>query len=178
MKKENWALILSVFAFCFSAYAALACDKRIEADWMGILVGILALLVTVLIGWQIYNVVYLEHKIKQLVRNDTMKVEQDMRKGVRNAAIQSNLLMAISYLKVRNWHMLIITFDVLMRDIINNEDKEKAKEIIDMIISLDVFKGLMSEKDIKDLKGLEKRAKGLGKLTDRVFDLMTFLHSL
>ena len=39
---------MSIAAILLSIYAAFVCDKRIEADWMGILVGVLALLVTVL----------------------------------------------------------------------------------------------------------------------------------
>lgn len=57
---KNWNYIsigLSVFAIILSGYATFICDKRIEADWMSILVGILALLVTVLIGWNIYSLI-------------------------------------------------------------------------------------------------------------------------
>ena len=34
-------------------------------DWMGMLVSILSLLVTILIGWQIYNVLQVEKKIHE-----------------------------------------------------------------------------------------------------------------
>lgn len=83
MKKENWTLLLSIFAFGLSAYAALACDKRIEADWMGILVGILAILTTVLIGWQIlviWNIRDIQKKIKEeknaiILRSEENEIE-------------------------------------------------------------------------------------------------------
>lgn len=176
-KKENISIAISILALFTAILAVVRCEPII-VDWLGILVGILALLVTVLIGWQIYNVVYLDHKIKKLVREDMRNVQTDMRIGIREVAIETNNRMAISYLRVQNWHMLIITFDVLIRDIINNKDKKRAIEIIDMIISIADFKHLMSERDIKELKGLEERAKGLRKLTDKVFELITFLHNL
>lgn len=53
-----WSFIISILALGVSCYAAFICDKRIEADWMGVLVGILSLLVTVLIalvGWAYYT---------------------------------------------------------------------------------------------------------------------------
>lgn len=56
-KKENWALGLSSIAILLSGYTVFVYDKRIEADWMGILIGILALLVTVLVGWNIYSLI-------------------------------------------------------------------------------------------------------------------------
>lgn len=65
-KKWNWSLIFSIIAFLLSVLAAFQCDKRIEADWMSVLVGILSLLVALLVGWQIYNALDLNKKVKDL----------------------------------------------------------------------------------------------------------------
>lgn len=65
-RKWNWSLILSVLAFIFSIFAAFQCDKRIEADWMSILVGILSLLVALLVGWQIYNSIDSLERVKRI----------------------------------------------------------------------------------------------------------------
>lgn len=70
MKKEGYiSLTFSIAALGFSAYAAFVCDKRIETDWMGVLVGILSLLVTVLIGWNIYNLIDFKNKEKEIDRS-------------------------------------------------------------------------------------------------------------
>lgn len=81
MKKDNLALwIISIAALGFSIFAALSCDKRIEFDWMGILVGILALLTTALIGWQIlviWNIRDIQKKIKEEKNAITLRSEEN-----------------------------------------------------------------------------------------------------
>lgn len=67
--KENWALGLSCIAILLSGYSTLVCDKRIEADWMGILVGILAILTTVLIGWQLFTMWNIK-EIQKAIKNE------------------------------------------------------------------------------------------------------------
>lgn len=64
--KKNIAIILSGIALIASITALLRCDPM-EADWMSVLIGILAILVTALIGLQIYNVIYLEKRVKKVV---------------------------------------------------------------------------------------------------------------
>lgn len=80
-KKESWALwVISIAALGFSIYAALSCDKRIETDWMGILVGILALLTTVLVGWQIlaiWNIRDIQKEIKEEKNAITLRSEEN-----------------------------------------------------------------------------------------------------
>ena len=58
MKKESWALLLSSVAVLISLVAiCVACPHKAELgfDYQGVIVGILSLLVTVLIGWNIYT---------------------------------------------------------------------------------------------------------------------------
>lgn len=39
-------------------------------DWMSILVGILSLLVTILIGWQIFNFIYIKDEVKEQINSN------------------------------------------------------------------------------------------------------------
>lgn len=58
MKKENWALGLSILAIAISAGVICVAGYRIpELGFVchGVLGGVVSLLVTVLIGWQIYS---------------------------------------------------------------------------------------------------------------------------
>lgn len=75
MKKENWALLLSglsllisIIAICIAGYRT----PTLGFDYLGVLVGVLSLLVTVLIGWQIYSML----DAKNAIAN--MKYEVDM----------------------------------------------------------------------------------------------------
>ena len=60
MKKENLALVLSGIAILISIIAiCISCPHKAELgfDYQGVLVGILSLLVTALIGWNIYTII-------------------------------------------------------------------------------------------------------------------------
>ena len=53
------ALILSVIAVCVAVWRS----PDLTFDYQGVIVGVLSLLVTALIGWQIFNVVEVSEKV-------------------------------------------------------------------------------------------------------------------
>lgn len=65
MKKESWALVLSGVAVAISIACCFIKIEPVSYDYMGILVGVLSLLVTILIGWQIYNAIYIKESLKK-----------------------------------------------------------------------------------------------------------------
>ena len=64
------AIIFSIWALCVTWPRAIGEDKSIKLgfDYLGVIVGALSVLVTVLIGMQIYNGVVLERRIKRIER--------------------------------------------------------------------------------------------------------------
>lgn len=69
---NNASLTISVISLVVSLISVSCVLLRCEPmtmDWMGMLVGILSLLVTILIGWQIYNVLQVEKKIHDVLGN-------------------------------------------------------------------------------------------------------------
>lgn len=72
MKKESWALalggvaiLISIIATCIAAYRT----PELGFDYQGVIVGILSLLVTVLIGWQISNYLLFEKRMQNEVKD-------------------------------------------------------------------------------------------------------------
>lgn len=66
---ERWAIYpLLLFSLVASVTAICRTHPRTELgfDYMGLIVGILALLVTMLIGWQIYNALNLDRKVSDI----------------------------------------------------------------------------------------------------------------
>lgn len=57
------AVGISIVAICIS----LPTEKPIGIDYMGVLVGILSLLVTILVGWQIWSAISIDKKISERV---------------------------------------------------------------------------------------------------------------
>ena len=106
MNKANLSIAMSIAAILLSIYAAFVCDKRIEADWMGILVGVLALLVTVLIGWNIYALIDFNRAKKEM---DVLK--EKMRIDVNSSlAISSNdMFMVYHYLLLKKDPLALVS---------------------------------------------------------------------
>ena len=79
MKKEYsvWisgvSLLLSVIAVCVSVWRS----PELSFDYQGVLVGVLSLLVTMLVGFQIYNSIDVNRKISEIekVSRDTARIE-------------------------------------------------------------------------------------------------------
>ncbi|MDD3040152.1 hypothetical protein [Bacteroides sp.] len=68
--KSYWSNCLSIAAIIFSIVAicvSLPSSPELGIDYIGVIVGILSFLVTLLIGWQIYNAVTIEKRIKSEV---------------------------------------------------------------------------------------------------------------
>ena len=70
------AIICSVVAICVSLPSA----PELGIDYIGVIVGILSLLVTMLIGWQIWNAMTIEKKISDEVK----KVKDSISKEIEN----------------------------------------------------------------------------------------------
>lgn len=70
-KKENWALALSILALLISVVCCFIKIEPISYDYMGILVGVLSLLVTALIGWQIYSLIDIRNLRKEISNERT-----------------------------------------------------------------------------------------------------------
>lgn len=79
MKKEYsiWisivSLLLSVIAVCVAVWRS----PELSFDYQGVLVGVLSLLVTILVGFQIYNSIDVNRKMAEIekVSRDTARIE-------------------------------------------------------------------------------------------------------
>ncbi|NLI37126.1 MAG: hypothetical protein GX416_11530 [Bacteroidales bacterium] len=73
------AILISIIALCFAAYRT----PILGFDYMGLLVGILAALVTALIGWQIFTTIGVEKKmsdVEKRVDNMNTLLEEEKKK--------------------------------------------------------------------------------------------------
>ena len=68
------SLVLSIAALCV---ALLRCEP-FTMDWMGVLVGVLSFLVTILLGWQIYTLI------------DIRKIQQDVKKNKAEMTLEAH----------------------------------------------------------------------------------------
>jgi hypothetical protein len=95
MKKRNYTLIISVISIIIGIAAICLVLFRIEpvtADWLGIWIGVLSMLVVLLLGWNILSVVD--------IRNITSKIEY------QNSILHSNYEKHTSALSCIVYHVL------------------------------------------------------------------------
>lgn len=97
MKKEIsiWiditALILSITSICISAWRS----PELSFDYQGVIVGVLSLLVTVILGWNIYTVIDIKntrgeiHKLKGLLEKQIQQSNENTKLILRMEMIDS-----------------------------------------------------------------------------------------
>ena len=72
------SLVMSLIAICLTCPREVT-QQNLGFDYMGLIVGILALLVTMLIGWQIYNALSLDQKVSNIRREyDSLKQQNEV----------------------------------------------------------------------------------------------------
>lgn len=97
MKKDTWSLGLSIIAVIISTLSLCAAFYRtptLGIDYQGIIVGILSLLITILIGWQIYNVICIDSKIKSSLKkaiDDQYKIIDKRTEAAKEEAVGTSL---------------------------------------------------------------------------------------
>lgn len=148
MKKDLSVTICFIASIiCIGSLITVAFYKTepMKLDLMSSLVGILSLLVTVLIGWQIFNFIYIKDEVKKLIRtqvedsfNDlepilkgmiTLGVSKAFFAGEMVQAMDDNFIALESILKSRNSKLIEIALDVIMNNLYRiKRDMEASKK--------------------------------------------------
>lgn len=89
------AIGLSILAILFSITSL--SNKQLEADWASVLVGVLGAMSTILIGWQLYNVIGFEKRMSDL--EDRLESDVETRGEVILSSVNSSIrVMAETFL--------------------------------------------------------------------------------
>lgn len=86
--QRKWGVLLSILGIVnLTLLIPLLCmhfpriiDNNLGIDYLGIIVSIITILVTVLIGWNIYNVLNIENKVADIVDDKVHHLTKDMNK--------------------------------------------------------------------------------------------------
>lgn len=79
------AIVFSVASISISIYCNIRLMEPITWDMLGILAGILSVLVTVLVGWQLYNILSFEsriNKLKREIQKESIKQLEALKKEI------------------------------------------------------------------------------------------------
>lgn len=185
-------LLINVFGFCIIA-RELPSPAKLDFDYNGVIVGILSLLVTVLIGWNVYSLIDLKAHSEQSgrLKSELKKLKKESNEGV--ADIEKNLALIIqngsiaqenslaTYESLRHW----IRYITIEAKIGNYNSCYKAIEEIKRLYSRNdtihpydkavlnsLIENIINKKNIRNLKILSMIVNNLDELTP----LMNELH--
>lgn len=92
------AIGLSIVAICVS----LPTTKPLSVDYMGVLIGILSLLVTILVGWQIWSALSIDKKIKEKTEEIHFSLSKAIEKAKEDLSIAGARATAATLYKAEN----------------------------------------------------------------------------
>lgn len=101
--KINWAVGLSVVAVILSIFSFFISEGALQFDSINFIIGVLAILVTFLLGWQIYNAVGVKReleKFEEKINGYKTEINTIIDKKIKESEdrIERNSLQYISYI--------------------------------------------------------------------------------
>lgn len=181
MKKEdrhrNWiaiglsgiAIIISVIAICFAAYRT----PELQFDYIGVLVGIIASLVTVLIGWNIYTLIDIKETSQRLneFREEFEKKIKSV-KGEVEFNVKLEIMQTVPVLIARENGDLVQTLKFMFNVFHENTDNNTFAKAIAREYILQSIMSLINSNDEVFVNNFTKAMKVVLKI-DEIED---FLH--
>lgn len=79
------ALIVSIIISITSLAIVSPRNKNLDFDYIGVIIGLLSLIVTILIGWQIYSTINIRNLISKEVQDNLKSFEQDSLQAIANS---------------------------------------------------------------------------------------------
>lgn len=172
MKKECsiWisiiSLLLSVIAVCVAVWRS----PELDFDYQGVLVGVLSLLVTVLIGWQICYFVFIRQEINKEVDRKLEELSSIQFKTVNMIHLADCSSHITGCLKYNEWYKVILLYSDKIDLVCSLRDKEKADKTVGGLIKLLNNMEKFNSDEIDEFKRLVEKSKELSKVTDSCFD--------
>lgn len=172
-KKENWSLGLSGVAVFISITCCFIKTEPVSYDYMGMLVGVLSLLITILLGWQIYSAIYIKDSLKKEVLNSSAEMVALTKITLLKSQLNTLYGLHEGALRAGNINYMMSSLDVMMDIAIDLKDKDTAIRIINKIPKLYKMLSMLNLRDVEKEKynELRLRIKEFSKITDKAFDI-------
>lgn len=74
-------IILDIIILC-RTFPRTVDEQNLSIDYIGIIIGILSLLVTLLIGWQIWKTIEIDKKIEKAIQTERDKLKYEINKDI------------------------------------------------------------------------------------------------
>lgn len=190
--KNKISIWLSLIALLLSIIAAFR-TTPMEADWMGILVGILALLVTLLVGWQIFNIISINkqvHDKMRLVQSQTEQLEksiiskfqeekEDLQIAMNRKDIELfytiSMTMVNHFWKIENYQIRNGYLVLALETAIQLKNKEKVESVLGLLENSLKLKDLTDSMDKGVISDLEEDLKRAAQISPKACEIFAIL---
>ena len=189
MKKEYLAIGFSIAAITISIIATTIATYRtpeLGFDYQGVIVGILSLLTTTLIGWQIYNVIYIDSKIdKSLKRaiDDQYAIIDKRTKSAKEEAIGTSLFNVRQAMFYNGFYNLALDNYIKAINAIHCSDMENKEAHVEkcfqkIMLTISKIKAHSNEYTL-DEKSIDSYTNLLLPINDeRIIDIIGFIRGI
>lgn len=180
MKKEHIHMGISFIAIIFSITAiciAYTHTKPLNWDIAGVLVSILSMLVTVLIGWQIYNVITIDNRMKSIMNERLVDLAVCTNNAIKLAQIELQTLMMDGYLGDGNFKMLLRSAIKNVDRLIEIKDSKNSQKFVNILIEMYKIKDIRNNIEAKETKQLAEKVRNLLSFTPNAYDLLKMIDS-
>lgn len=160
------SLLLSVVAVCVAVWRS----PELSFDYQGVIVGVLSLLVTVLIGWQICYFVFIRKEINKEVDKKLKELSHIQFKAVNMIHISLCTSLILGCLERNEWYKVILLYGEKIDFVCSLGDKEEACKTVRGLNNLLANIDLFGHKEMEEFKCLVEKSKKLSKVTDSCFD--------
>lgn len=179
-KEERIALwVVSILSLILAA-AGLATNvlrsEPIQGDFAGLLVGILSVLVTLLIGWQIYRSVSIDKELEKTLNRKISEISHTQFLAANMIELSLLKSLIACGIKYSQWYSVIMMSQLSVLHIVNCGKKEQADKFIEQLYTLSQHIEEFDSIELKEYKELVDESRQLAVLTDRCFDF--YSHSV
>ena len=102
-------------------------------DYLGLIVGVLSLLVTILIGWNIYTLIDFDSKINKIVNKILNEKSKSVYEGIIGANIGQDLEDVKFYTVQGNYPKVAFLYNRILQSYMKLNKDEQVKTMIDTI---------------------------------------------
>lgn len=159
------SLLLSVVAVCVAVWRS----PELSFDYQGVIVGVLSLLVTVLIGWQICYFVFIRKEINKEVDKKLRELSHIQFNTADMIHISSCTSQILGCLKYNEWYKVILLYNEKIDFVCSLGEKEEAEKTVRGLNKLLANADLFDRKEMDEFKCLVEKSKNLSKLTESCF---------
>lgn len=173
-------VIISMVMSLIAVFVACYRTEDLGFDYQGVIVGVLSLLVTALLGWQIYSTIAMEERMRKISQGIVTIEADKLKLEFYRSLIETYRNLTLTSINAEKFLDTILYINCRLSCVDKCRDEIKAKDIIlDMFLIIKKFKTQCEENKeyYKLLKTLLELSKQLLKVYPNIVNQYLELHS-